>query len=51
MCDKCKELEARIEHCRKFLADSLDPLTRERIEQMLEGLQSAQREQAAICLP
>jgi hypothetical protein len=49
MCDKCNKLEVRISQCRKFLADSLDAVTRERIAQLLEDLKADLRRQAGMC--
>jgi hypothetical protein len=44
MCDKCQQLETRIDRCRKFVAQGLDPLTVERINGLIQELQ--QRKEA-----
>jgi hypothetical protein len=39
MCDKCQQLEAKIHRYRKFVAQGLDPLTVERINELIQELQ------------
>jgi hypothetical protein len=44
MCDKCQQLETDIQRYRKFVAQGLDPLTVERINELIQELQ--QRKEA-----
>jgi hypothetical protein len=39
MCDKCQQLETRIQRCRKFLSQGLDSATFERINALIQELQ------------
>ena len=39
MCDKCQQLETDIKRYRKFVAQGLDPLTVERINELIQELQ------------
>jgi len=38
MCEKCEQLEIRIQRYRKFVAQGLDSLTAERINKLIEEL-------------
>ena len=38
MCDKCQQLEARIQRYRKFLAQGVDSATVERINALIQEL-------------
>jgi hypothetical protein len=44
MCDKCQQLDTRIHRHRKFVAQGLDALTVERINELIQELQ--QRKEA-----
>jgi hypothetical protein len=39
MCQKCEELDRRIEHCRRFITGASDALTIDRIHGLIENLQ------------
>jgi hypothetical protein len=39
MCDKCKQLENRIQSYRKFIAQGLDPAAVEQINSLIQELQ------------
>jgi hypothetical protein len=43
MCDKCQELESKIQRYRKFAAEGLDPLTIERISGLIQQLEQEKR--------
>jgi hypothetical protein len=44
MCEKCQQLETRIQRYRKFIAQGLDPAAVERINALIQELQ--QRKEA-----
>ena len=39
MCEKCTELDEKIAHFRQFTFAALDPLTTDRIKQLVDDLQ------------
>jgi hypothetical protein len=39
MCDKCEELDQKIEHYRQIIARVPDPLLAERVGKLIENLQ------------
>jgi hypothetical protein len=40
MCDKCAELDNKIEHYRSLVAKVMDPLTAERVGKLIEDMQA-----------
>jgi hypothetical protein len=40
MCDKCDELDKKIEHYRRLVAQMSDPLTTERVGKLIETLEA-----------
>ena len=42
MCDECVKLDKKIEHYRRLVAQGLDPLTVERVDQLI-GTMEAQK--------
>jgi hypothetical protein len=39
MCEKCRQLEQKIEHCRKFVMQGFNKLTADRINELIRDLQ------------
>jgi len=44
MCDKCQQLEKKIQHCRKFVAQGFDKLTVERINELIAELEQRRQQ-------
>lgn len=40
MCEKCAELDAKIEHYQSLVDPAMDPVTRERVARLIEDLKS-----------
>jgi len=40
MCEKCVELDAKIEHYQSLVDSAMDPVTRERVAQLIDDLMS-----------
>jgi hypothetical protein len=40
MCDKCQELDKKIEHYRRIVSRITDQLTNERVEKLIEEMQA-----------
>ena len=40
MCDKCQELDKKIEHYRGLVARVTDQLTKDRVEKLIEEMQA-----------
>jgi hypothetical protein len=40
MCEKCAELDAKIEHYQNLVDPAMDPVTRERVGRLIEEMQS-----------
>ena len=40
MCDRCDELDKKIEHYRKLVAQLPDPLTAERVGKLIETMEA-----------
>ena len=40
MCEKCAELDAKIEHYQGLVDPAMDPVTRERVAQLIDDLMS-----------
>jgi hypothetical protein len=43
MCEKCEQLQIRIDRCRRIVAQGLDPLTVERINELIQELQQRRK--------
>jgi hypothetical protein len=40
MCDKCVEIEKKIEHYRRIVSRVMDPLTNERVAELITDLEA-----------
>ncbi len=49
MCEVCLNLEGRIARARRFATEAFDPVTKERLQQMLQELEEDLRNHLVVC--
>jgi hypothetical protein len=43
MCEKCRELDQKIEHCNRFIRQGFDALTMERLQNLIAELEQQKK--------
>jgi hypothetical protein len=51
MCEKCRELDQKIEHCNQFIRRGFDSLTMERIQNLIAGLEQQKKTLHECAIP